>query len=71
MNIYRIVNCSHGTEHIIESPYGYVPGEIIYPFDTRELYPGYNENRAKVVEFCGKTNTVIKSRKGFEKYYRG
>ena len=46
-----VKNCKRGTLTILETPYDYNVGDIVYPFTTRERFPGYNENRHAVVFF--------------------
>lgn len=46
-----VKNCKHGTLTVLETAYDYNVGDTVYPFTTRERFPGYNENRHTVVFF--------------------
>ena len=46
-----VKNHKHGILTVLETSYDYNVGDIVYPFTTRERFPGYNENRHTVVFF--------------------
>ena len=51
-----LMNMRHRIIERIITFYDYHVGEIVYPFELREKYPGYNENRHKVcsVRYIGR-----------------
>lgn len=61
-----VKNCKHGTMTVLETTYDYNVGDIVYPFTTRERFPGYNENRHSVV-FFSETTTKDEVEKMVEK----
>lgn len=61
-----VKNCKHGTLTVLETTYDYNVGDIVYPFTTRERFPGYNENRHAVV-FFSETATKDEVEKMVEK----
>lgn len=50
-------NCKHGTLSVLETPYCWSVGDIVYPVSLREKYPGKNENK-HVVMFYSNTLSV-------------
>ena len=44
-----LTNMKHKCREAILTSYDYTPGEIVYPFSKRNKYPGFNENRHKVI----------------------
>lgn len=46
----KVRNVKTGEVNTIETVYDYRVGEVVYPFNLREKYPGYNENKHVVVD---------------------
>ena len=47
--LVKLKNVKTGATEAILTSYDYCPGEIVYPFSKRDKYPGFNENRHKVL----------------------
>ena len=43
-------NVKHQCKEAILTSYDYTPGEIVYPVTKRDKYPGFNENRHRVLK---------------------
>lgn len=63
MYTIKALNMTHGCYEIFESCYRYHVGEIVYPFELRPKYPGYNENRHRVVACAPGSIAVIEQYK--------
>ena len=47
--LVKLENVKTGATEAILTDYDYLPGEIVYPFSKRDKYPGFNENRHRVL----------------------
>lgn len=47
--LVKLENVKTGATEAILTDYDYLPGEIVYPFSKRVKYPGFNENRHRVL----------------------
>ena len=47
--IVALRNIAHNSVELITTNYDYNKGEIVYPYDLREKYPGHDENKHRVI----------------------
>ena len=65
--IVALRNIAHNRVELITTNYDYNKGEIVYPNNLREKYPGYNENRHRVI---ARLPDTPENREQFMIYYK-